>query len=199
MRLPGLFEIAVLGLGGYGCYRVYQYAKSDEIPEGDSMASPGVWVAAPAGIATNSGVKITPKMYDFLVKLQAACPGIPIFVTSGERTCSEQASAMMTKYDLAEKKGVGEGAKELHKIYAADDIIDAMLSKPKNLVIWTQCIQGYANAGRPLSPHLGGRGLDLRTYSLQPAQKTALYNAAKALGAKPLQESTPEHLHISLP
>jgi hypothetical protein len=191
MRIP-ILQTAVVGLALYGSYKTYRYLTAT--PSGDDMQL----VPLPAGVTGNSGVKCTAVMAAFLERLKATVPTIPLHVTSGLRTYSEQASAMITKFDLAEKKGKGEGAKELYKIYAADDVVTAVLAAPKSVSSWASVIESQTLKGRILSRHLGGRGIDLRTSNLTGEQTKQLIAAVSLLGSRPLLEDTPPHLHIDI-
>lgn len=147
----------------------------------------------PSGVTVASGVVLTEGIRRYLKVLRAAVPAsIPLYVTSGVRDVEDQARAMLGKY----KAG---GAEELHKVYAADAVVDQLLAAPKTVESWAAIIGKATEDGIRLSRHLGGGSIDLRTKNLTTAQVKEVEAAVARTGGKALYEGAPPHLHVDLP
>lgn len=138
------------------------------------------------GVTLNDGVELNPALSFFLQRLRATAPAsVPIHVNSGYRSPAAQARAMLTKVQLGDN---------LRALYGAK--VERLLSLPLDPAVWTQALQAMAAVGIYMSPHMRGDALDIRTRDLSQDQIAALVAAAHQLGARPLLESTPPHLHI---
>jgi len=144
----------------------------------------------PAGVTGHSGVVLGDHQIQGLIALRAAVPAsVRIYVTSGTRTARAQASALKTKRDLGD---------DLHALYRADDIVDAILAVPNTVEAMAAVIQKYADAGRYMSGHQRGGAVDVRNKDISQEDQQLIVNAAKALGFKPIVESKPPHIHIEM-
>lgn len=154
---------------------------------------------APAGVSLRPGVHVNERMLGFLHDLRAAVPSsIPLTVTSGYRTPSEQASAMLKKFAYAESKGK-PGAEELHDIYGDDAAVDLLLRVPRSVEAWAAEIERLVAAGHSFSRHMRWGALDLSIRDLTSAQLDQVKAAVKSLGGRYLHESLPPHLHVDIP
>jgi hypothetical protein len=136
--------------------------------------------------------RLTVGMNRYVEALKAAAPGVPIYVTSGERTPEEQADAMLKKLQLG-------GSAELYKTYQDDRAIASLLTVPPSTAAWADAIRRLAATGTTISRHLFGRAIDLRTKDLSASQIDTLKRAVAATGGRYLLESTPPHLHVDMP
>ena len=109
-------------------------------------------------------------------------------VTSGTRTPRQQAVAMFNKIDLGD---------DLIAIYKDDAFAQAIIDVYPNIDEATDIVAEYAAQGGG-STHLRGLGVDIRSRNLTSAQIQAVVDASKELGASPLVETTPPHIHISI-
>lgn len=151
-----------------------------------------------AGVSVKAGVTLTPEMEAFLARFVTAARGIPITVTSGVRTASAQAAAMLAK---AQRKDGGSSAwsDDLTQLYAKalGPQISQLLASGRSLATWTALIDGWARSGIYLSDHMRGNALDIRTSGLTAEQKSNLRDAALASGASnAVLES--DHLHVEI-
>lgn len=141
-----------------------------------------------ATVSVSSDAVLTDGMRQYVDVLAAALPaGFPLTVTSGYRSPSAQAAAMLVKY----KAG---GVNELYKTYSDDSLISKLVKYPTDQ--WANFI---ASNGQSLSRHLRAGAIDLRTRDLSSSQVEQLKSAVVATGGKHLQESTPPHLHVDMP
>lgn len=143
-----------------------------------------------AGVLMKSGVVLTPSMLTYLAALRPRLD-FDIIVTSGLRSVSDQASAMLTKFQMG-------GITELYATYSNDAEIMRMVNEyGSSLEGFRQAIQDQVNRGVYMSRHMRGDGLDFRVRDLTQAQQTKLSVAALAAGAtKVLAEGVPPHLHV---
>ena len=150
--------------------------------------------ALPAGVTLSSSVRSTAGIVAYLGVLRGALDAsIPIYVTSGERGPSAQASAMLTK--LSEG-----GEAELFSVYRQNSaIIKRLLAAPRNAASWAAIIEEEAAGGRALSRHLRAGAIDLRTRDLTADQIKRMQIAVEATGGRHLLEGAPPHLHVDLP
>ncbi len=164
------------------------WAGPDAAAPGDHDARPVY--TFPTGISGRKGVRLSPAQLRFLTRLRAELPAdLPLYVTSGQRTAREQASALKTKRDLGD---------DLHALYAADDIIAELLAGPNDVARMEAIIARYAAAGRLLSKHQRAGAVDLRSKILTRAQIDLVLAAAKRLGVKALYETKPPHIHVDI-
>lgn len=143
----------------------------------------------------NGGIVISPSSAAWLDRLRAKVPSsIPLVVTSGTRTATSQARAMLTMVNLGDA-----GVKQAFFDYP-DDLVNDLLELPRTLEAWTPRVtQAYANGELSSSGHLAGLAVDLRRRDWTPEQLATVVAAVKALGGEPLVENAPPHLHIQLP
>lgn len=150
------------------------------------------------GWTFKSGVRL-PEGVETFMDAVAKDAGFEVVITSGVRTAEEQAKAMQTKYDRYKAAlAAGETPAEsddLHKLYAADSIIDELLPNPYSA--WAAIIQAHADRGEYLSRHLKSGAIDLRTRDLSSAQVSALQAAVEKNGGRWLIES--DHMHVDTP
>jgi hypothetical protein len=111
---------------------------------------------------------------------------VPLVVTSWVRTPEAQARAMQDKVRRGE---------DLVALYQDKEQVRALLSLPYDQ--WAAAIREWAEDGRPLSRHLLGRGVDLRTRDLTRDQVARLVKVGRNMGANMVLES--DHLHTGWP
>lgn len=141
-----------------------------------------VGVPGVPGVYMKTGVILNDAMRGFLKGLREKV-GFDIVVTSGIRTASEQASAMLSKIQRGEN---------LYNLYANKGLLDEIMSAGKSVGSMASVIQGQVARGSYLSRHLRGDALDIRLAS--PSENDAVANAAQGLGAEVVRES--DHIHI---
>ena len=112
--------------------------------------------------------------------------GQPLIMTSGRRSYTAQADAMARKLQRGEN---------LRQLYRDKEQIDALLSL--SVANWPAELRRWAEAGRPLSSHLGGRAFDLRSRDMEPAQLQELAALINRLGGRAVVES--DHIHVEIP
>jgi hypothetical protein len=126
--------------------------------------------------------------------------GKRIVVTSAARSPQSQAAAMKHKLDL------GESPRRLYaNKRAAAEIENAYLWGRKTGMDGEQIVDTMASvidrqidAGTYISRHLKEGAVDLRSRDLSSAEKVAVRQAAKSLGARVMLESTPPHFHLEI-
>ena len=153
------------------------------------MAGELLSILAP-GIYARPGVRIDQRRIAYLQAVRARLPqGFPaLIVTSGDRSATEQASAMLGKLSAG-------GWEELYRVYP-DALIAALQALPSTLEAWAAYINAAAQRGVLYSAHMRGDALDLRTTDLSRDELQQLYQAAASAGGRPLVEGAPPHLHI---
>jgi hypothetical protein len=115
----------------------------------------------------------------------AAAEGLPLTFTSGRRSALDQAAAMLAKLRR------GEDLRSLYRSAAAT--LDRLFAAPQTAAAWAAIIA----AAPPISRHLSGDAVDIRTAGLTDAQVYRLGELAIAAGfARALRES--DHLHVQL-
>ena len=130
-----------------------------------------------ASIQTNSVIR------EFLDDLYFLTE-IDFTVTSAIRTPRQQAQAVYNKIQLGD---------DITKIYNYS-YAQAMISAYPNIDAMTTVVESMDS-----TPHVRGRGVDIRTTDLTPDQITRIRKACTDLGCKTLLETTPPHLHITIP
>lgn len=149
-----------------------------------------------------SGTLLNDTQEAWLDNYRKAVPSsIDIYVTSGIRSASAQASAMYTKYQYA--GGGSAGWEELYNTYRADDVIDEIKSIVEALggassSTFSTALSTIDAAGKlsQLSRHASGDALDIRTKDQSDKDIEKLISKAESLGATTLLEENPPHLHI---
>lgn len=148
-------------------------------------------VAAPAAGGTwraaGSRVVVSDELAAALDEL-AAVVGGELVVTSGYRDAAAQARAMLDKIE--------QGGPDELRIYGDRAAVAALLALPRTEAAWTAQIAAWEAAGRRLSRHQTGRGVDIRTRDIDPARVRQIETAARALGWDTLLEGIPPHLHL---
>lgn len=144
------------------------------------------------GIST-SGSAITAQLTEpivvFMNDLRASLsPDIPLLITSGMRGTESQARAMAKKVELGE---------DLRLIYA-DDFADAVMLHYPDIPKMAMVISRFAAVGRG-SSHLKGNAVDLRSWDKSMDENMVVIAAARSLGASAIYETTPAHVHITIP
>ena len=143
----------------------------------------------PSGVTMERSVVLTPAISAFLSDLRKVVPSsIPLHLTSGARTSARQAAAMATKVAKGEN---------LRKLYA-DDFADAVTAVYPNQARMAAVIDRFKAIGRG-SDHLQGNAVDLRSYILNSSQIQTVVAAGKRLGGSGQYETTPAHIHLSVP
>jgi hypothetical protein len=122
------------------------------------------------------------------IAARAAAEGIPVTATSGRRDAARQAAAMLGKVERGE---------DLLLLYRDKGQIAELLAGPRTIDAWAATIRRYAAAGRPLSSHLSGRAVDLRSRDLSASQLARLAELSRAEGARRAVVE-PDHLHLEL-
>jgi len=145
--------------------------------------------ASVIGLGAKSGVVLTTGMVAYAKVLRTALSAsVPsLLLTSGVRTSTEQAEAMLNKLNV-------KGERELYAVYQNDALIAKLLKLPRTVVAWAVFI---AQEGAALSRHLRGGAFDVRTSDLTTAQVATIQNAVRSTGGRPLMEY--DHLHVDLP
>lgn len=151
------------------------------------------------GVTESAGVVLGDGQRRYLEILRASVPeSVPIHVTSGTRTSSAQASAMLAKVKAAE--AIGRSAyDELHAIYRNDALVDVLLALPREITAWASVIESRRLLGDLISAHQRADSFDLRSSNVGAAEMAALKAAITATGGKYLHEDAPPHLHVDLP
>lgn len=145
------------------------------------------------GVNVRSGVVLTAGLAAYLRALRGSLdPAVPLTVTSGVRSASAQADAMLKKLQAG-------GAQELYEVYASDATVKKLLDSGRDATTWARIIQDETAKGVRLSRHLGGGSLDLHTATLSSAQVDKIKAAVKATGGSYLYEDAPPHLHVDVP
>ena len=136
----------------------------------------------------NDGVVLTPKLINYLNQLSDKL-SFDIVVTSGYRTPAKQVDAMFYKIQL------GDDLLALYRDDAfAQSVIDAYPDKQKGI----EAVEAYVARGGGKTMHLSGNAVDIRTRDLTPAQINELSRVVTEMGDRPLYETTPPHMDISL-
>ena len=130
-----------------------------------------------ASIQTNSVIR------EFLDDLYFLTE-INFTVTSAIRTPRQQAQAVYNKIQLGD---------DITKIYNYAYAQAMKLAYP-NIDTMTSIVQSMDS-----TPHVRGRGVDIRTTDLTPDQIARIRKACTDLGCTTLLETTPPHLHITIP
>lgn len=136
----------------------------------------------------SENIVLSPSVKSFLFDLVDRID-FDFVVTSGTRSARQQAQAMFTKIELGDN---------LIAIYKDDVFAQKIIDAYPSLSTATKIVEEYAKSGGG-STHLRGLGVDIRTRNLTPEQIQKIVKVSKDLGAKPLVESTPPHIHISVP
>lgn len=112
--------------------------------------------------------------------------GLPaLHVTSGRRSATAQASAMLAKVSRGEN---------LAALYADDEAIEVLMALPRTVDAWAAQIGAWVKEGRYLSSHLRDDALDLRSRDWTAVQLAAVVALVEQLGGEAIVES--DHLHI---
>lgn len=159
---------------------------------------------AGTGWEAGSGVLLNDKQRAFLDRLHEET-GLYYYVTSGIRTPRDQARALLRKLEL------GETVNDLLALYKRDDLVRELAGVPQTEEAWADVIEEQISRGDYLSSHLGtekwgGEALDLRSAGggegavgqLSTKQQQTTVNAIQQLGARPVVEGTPPHIHVEL-
>ena len=169
----------------------YSTTSADPTPTSGVAGDVAGAVSSPIpGVEQKPGVKLNDKMIDFLKALRAKVPTeIPITVTSGFRTPEEQAKALQVKRN---------GKDDLVALYG---VVNAkkILDVPNEVSAMTVVIKKMIEQGVYMSPHMRGNALDIRSKNWSRDQLAQVEKVVTELGAKPLEEKIPPHLHVTLP
>lgn len=154
-------------------------------------------------------VLISQDMQAFLIKLRKNITKDQVRlleITSGVRTAEAQARALRDKrtYNgcnsaIAGKPASGSPCKPIYDLYRGSSKIMDVLRVPNDLGMMTQVIQRQVAAKKYLSPHMKGRGLDLRTKTLSEEQVSIVMDAVRTAGGSPIYEPDPPHIHVTIP
>lgn len=145
------------------------------------------------GVTVRAGVVLTAGLAAYLRALRGSLdPSVPLTVTSGVRSASAQADAMLKKLQAG-------GAQELYDVYASDATVRKLLDSGRDAATWARIIKAETAKGIRLSRHLGGGSLDIHTATLSAAQVDKIKAAVKATGGSYLYEDAPPHLHVDVP
>jgi hypothetical protein len=135
----------------------------------------------------SESIVLSPSVQSFLFDLVDRID-FDFVVTSGTRSARQQAQAMFKKIELGD---------DLIKIYKDDVFAQKIIDAYPSLSTATKIVEEYAASGGG-STHLRGLGVDIRTRNLTPEQIQKIVTVSKNLGASPLVETTPPHIHISV-
>lgn len=145
------------------------------------------------GSWTEDSANLNQGMVDFVNKLVTYI-SFPIVVTSGIRSPSEQASALLGKIRA------GDSYDELRKLYGNSSAINEVLAAPQSQ--WTSVLQAQVARGVYLSPHMRANAIDIRAWNLTSSQKSAVVEAARQAGASTIIHEDPgtsnEHIHVTI-
>jgi hypothetical protein len=136
----------------------------------------------------SESIVLSPSVQSFLFDLVDRID-FDFVVTSGTRSARQQAQAMFTKIELGDN---------LIAIYKDDVFAQKIIDAYPSLSTATKIVEEYAESGGG-STHLRGLGVDIRTRNLTQEQIQKIVKVSKDLGASPLVETTPPHIHISVP
>ena len=122
-----------------------------------------------------------------------------MYVTSGTRTAASQARAMFEKIRAGASMNdypqqALRGIMAAYRAGMAAHETDAQIENRMAAVI-----QAQMNSGIFISPHLTGRGVDVRTRDLTPEQERTLERIAGEEGVRTHPEGRPPHLHLTFP
>lgn len=145
------------------------------------------------GVSLDSGVELNEDMHTFLSALRSkvSTSTVPtIYVTSGIRSASAQASA------LSKKIAAGSTLNDLFQLYSDDEQVQAIWNARSSVSAMASILQGYMNQGRFMSRHMRGDALDFSGSRHSETQRKAIGEAARSLGAEVVYESKPTHVHV---
>lgn len=159
--------------------------KGKPVPETTPAAAP----PPGEGWQTYGSPVLTGDMRAFLDALSARL-GRRLVVTSGARTATAQASAMLKKLAAGE---------DLHALYKADDLVDELLATERTVEAWAAVIESQVARGRVLSNHQTADAVDIddKDAAGVPLDRAETLAAAEDLGAgEVLYEDIRSHYHF---
>lgn len=111
-------------------------------------------------------------------------------VTSEGRSPKQQAAAMVRKVQL-----YGYGPEEFHALYGDDEQISALMPalERQDVEAVAQILEHWQAQGRPLSPHMDGRGVDFKVQPPLTAPELTALDAALPPDADIIIEE--DHMH----
>ena len=161
-------------------------------------------------ITPKEGVIGTPTIENFINQFRRQIPAtqIPeIIITSGHRSASAQAGALVTKRSvngcnsaISSIPAASHPCYPIYKLYGNKTLIMEVLNVPNTKEAMTAVYERQMSQGNYSSGHMSGRGLDLRTTGmLDSTQRQLVMSAARSIGAKANYETDPPHIHIGIP
>jgi len=189
-------------------------AKTSRCPMGvpaDALVSGTKEVQGAPGVRAKSGANISPTVAAFLAKLPAVwpLPQIPIVVSRAKATARSQAQAMLGNfkdcgggppgdypYDRSKLSAYPKGVQYLYGLYGNKEAIFRLLKVPQDADSWGSILQGYANRGIYVSPHLRDDAVDLRCWNMTRQDQVLVAETIERSfpGARVLLEK--DHLHV---
>lgn len=160
------------------------------------MAAAQVTPVLPPGVSWSSGVEWSGAAVAYVTRVRALLhPDIPLHVNSVIRTPSEQARAMLTKWETAEAARPGGGNAELREIYKKK--AEYFINAPRSVEAWAAVVADLQRRGLGFTTgHLAGTAVDFKVRDLTSEQIAALMDAARRAGGKTKLEQYPPHLHV---
>jgi hypothetical protein len=121
-------------------------------------------------------------------------------VTSGTRNAGAQARAMYDKFAAGASGSDYANQQAMRQIRQAyrDGMANGQ-TRDQIIANMTAVIENQVNRGIYISPHMTGRGADIRTRDLSPDERQRLEQIVRDEGGTPLPEGRPPHLHIQFP
>lgn len=125
--------------------------------------------------------------------------GLTLVVTSGERTATSQADAIITKLRLGDNVRTlyARSAEAINQVLTA--ITTAEERGEDRAAAAARQIQAQMDRRVYLSNHLSGYAVDVRILDLTREQRDAILRAARESGARAQEETRPAHIHIQFP
>jgi RHS repeat-associated protein len=122
-----------------------------------------------------------------------------IYITGGTRSAESQANAMYDKLksgdDILKLYKNTTAAKEVKTVY--DTAIKENKTHSATITDMTKVIQGQIDKGTYISKHLQNNALDVRSRTMNTAEKKAFRTAATGIANTILLETKPPHWHLS--
>jgi hypothetical protein len=138
----------------------------------------------PGRVELADGVTLSPGVGELLY-LASQRSGLPIYVTSGDRSARNQAAEMLETVRTEGVQGLS--------IYRAKDLIRELLGAPRDLNSWTAILQSWADRGVVVSAHMRSGGFDLRFHHYTVPQALRLVSTLRGLGVRVAVER--DHIH----
>jgi hypothetical protein len=184
-----------------GKERISDVGKKIEKPASQGAAASASLPAVDAPHFSEPGVVIADRIRVQVAKLATSFhekTGRRLHVISGQRTPSSQARALYTKFSMGDDGSVyadQAAVSEIRKAYIAN-IANGEAATVKAM---EDVITAQLGRGNSISRHLGGKAIDVRSWTLDSKQIEVLRSLVEGAGGKFLVEDKPPHIHIEFP